>query len=320
MSKQHDPTLALRVAILAGGNSAEAQVSRNSAAQIEQALVDSGHKTQIIELNDQCVQALLTMQPDVVFPALHGPPGEDGTVQGMLEILRLPYVGSDVRGSALAMDKAIAKSVFFRQGLPVSEDYTVRPGDDLSAAAEAIQAQLGDRVALKPLNQGSAIGVQLLPNGGDIAAALQESIEYGSCLVEPYIEGREMTVGVLQLQDERLVHPVIEIHTPVGAWYDYEHRYTAGQSEHVLPASISEDLGHRLQAIAASAHQALGLRDLSRADFIVTREDEISLLEVNALPGMTPVSLYPEGAAAIGYPFKRLVHTLVAQEFQRGLL
>ena len=318
MSKQHDPTLALRVAILAGGSSAEAQVSRNSAAQIEQALVDSGHKTQVIELNDHCVQALLTMQPDVVFPALHGPPGEDGTVQGMLEMLHLPYVGSDVRGSALAMDKAIAKSVFVRQGLPVSEDYIVHPGDDLSAAAEAIQAQLGARVALKPLNQGSAIGVQLLPNGGDIAAALRGSIEYGSCLVEPYIEGREMTVGVLQLQEERLVHPVIEIHTPVGAWYDYEHRYTAGQSEHVLPASISHDLGHRLQAIAASAHQALGLRDLSRADFILTGEDEIYLLEVNALPGMTPVSLYPEGAAAIGYPFKRLVHTLVKQAFQRG--
>ena len=318
MSKQHDPNLALRVAILAGGSSAEAQVSRNSAAQIEQALVDSGHKTQIIELNDHCVQALLTMQPDVVFPALHGPPGEDGTVQGMLEMLHLPYVGSDVRGSALAMDKAIAKNVFVRQGLPVSEDYIVHPGDDLSAAAEAIQAQLGARVALKPLNQGSAIGVQLLPNGGDIAAALRGSIEYGSCLVEPYIEGREMTVGVLQLQDERLVHPVIEIHTPVGAWYDYEHRYTAGQSEHVLPASISQDLGHRLQAIAASAHQALGLRDLSRADFILTGEDEIYLLEVNALPGMTPVSLYPEGAAAIGYPFKRLVHTLVKQAFQRG--
>ncbi len=318
MSKQHDPNLALKVAILTGGSSAEAQVSRNSAAQIEQALVDSGHKTRIIELNDHCVQALLTMQPDAVFPAVHGPPGEDGTVQGMLEMLHLPYVGSDVRGSALAMDKAIAKSVFVRQGLPVSEDYIVHPDDDLSAAAEAIKAQLGARVALKPLNQGSAIGVQLLSNGGNIAAALQGSIEYGGCLVEPYITGREMTVGVLQLQDEWLVHPVIEIHTPVGAWYDYEHRYTVGLSEHVLPASISQDLGHRLQAIAASAHQALGLRDLSRADFIVTGEDEIYLLEVNALPGMTPVSLYPEGAAAIGYPFERLVHTLITQAFQRG--
>ena len=318
MSKQDDPNLALRVAILAGGISAEAQVSRNSAAQIEQALIDSGHKTQVIELDDHCVQALLTTQPDVVFPALHGPPGEDGTVQGMLEMLRLPYVGSDVRGSALAMDKATAKCVFLRQGLPVSQDYIVHPDDDLSAAADAIQTQLGARVALKPLNQGSAIGVQLLPNGGDIAAALRGSIEYGSCLVEPYIEGREMTVGILQLQDERIVHPVIEIHTPVGAWYDYEHRYTAGQSEHELPASIPQELAYRLQTIAASAHQALGLRDLSRADFIVTEENEIYLLEVNALPGMTPVSLYPEGAAAIGYPFERLVQALVTQAFQRG--
>ena len=319
MSKQHDPTLALRVAILAGGSSAEAQVSRNSAAQIEQALVDSGHKTQVIELNDHCVQALLTMQPDVVFPALHGPPGEDGTVQGMLEMLHLPYVGSDVRGSALAMDKAIAKSVFVRQGLPVSEDYIVHPGDDLSVAAEAIQAQLGARVALKPLNQGSAIGVQLLPNGGDIAAALKAAIEYGSCLVEPYIEGREMTVGVLQLGSECLPHPVIEIRTPKDEWYDYEHRYTAGQSEHVIPAPIAAALSDRLQAIAETAHQALGLRDLSRADFIVTDEDEIYLLEVNALPGMTPVSLYPEGAAAIGYSFQQLVNTLVAEAHLRGL-
>jgi D-alanine-D-alanine ligase len=319
MSQQHDPNTSLTIAILAGGSSAEAQVSRNSAAQIEQALAESGHTTHVIELDATCAQALLAVQPDVVFPALHGPPGEDGTVQGMLEMLRLPYVGSDVRGSALAMDKAIAKSVFVRQGLPVSGDYIVHLGDDLSVAAEAIQAQLGARVALKPLNQGSAIGVQLLRNGGDIAAALTAAIEFGSCLVEPYIEGREMTVGVLQLASECLPHPVIEIRTPKDEWYDYEHRYTAGQSEHVIPAPIAAALSDRLQAIAVTAHQALGLRDLSRADFIVTDEDEIYLLEVNALPGMTPVSLYPEGAAAIGYSFQQLVNTLVAEAHLRGI-
>jgi D-alanine-D-alanine ligase len=319
MSQQHDPNTSLTIAILAGGSSAEAQVSRNSAAQIEQALAESGHTTHVIELDATCAQALLAVQPDVVFPALHGPPGEDGTVQGMLEMLRLPYVGSDVRGSALAMDKAIAKSVFVRQGLPVSGDYIVHLGDDLSVAAEAIQAQLGARVALKPLNQGSAIGVQLLRNGGDIAAALTAAIEFGSCLVEPYIEGREMTVGVLQLASECLPHPVIEIRTPKDEWYDYEHRYTAGQSEHVIPAPLAAALSDRLQAIAVTAHQALGLRDLSRADFIVTDEDEIYLLEVNALPGMTPVSLYPEGAAAIGYSFQQLVNTLVAEAHLRGI-
>jgi D-alanine-D-alanine ligase len=319
MSLQHDPNETLTIAILAGGSSAESQVSRNSAAQIEQALAESGHATHVIELDAACAQALLAVKPDVVFPALHGPPGEDGTVQGMLEMLRVPYVGSDVRGSALAMDKAVAKSVFVRQGLPVSGDYIVHPGDDLSAAAEAIQAQLGARVALKPLNQGSAIGVQLLPNGGDIAAALNTAIEYGSCLAEPYIEGREMTVGVLQLGSECLPHPVIEIRTPKDEWYDYEHRYTAGQSEHVMPAPVVAALSERLQAIAVTAHQALGLRDLSRADFIVTDEDEIYLLEVNTLPGMTPVSLYPEGAAAIGYTFQQLMNTLVAEAHLRGI-
>ena len=319
MSQQHDPNEMLTIAILAGGNSAEAQVSRNSAAQIEQALAESGHATQVIELDAKCAQALITMHPDVVFPALHGPPGEDGTVQGLLEMLHLPYVGSDVRGSALAMDKAIAKSVFIRRGLPACEDVIVHPSDDLFDAAETIQAKLGPRVALKPLNQGSAIGVQLLPTGGDIAEALKATIEYGSCLVEPYIEGREMTVGVLQLGSKCFPHPVIKIRTPKDEWYDYEHRYTAGQSEHVMPAPIAAKLSEQLQAIAVSAHQALGLRDLSRADFIVTDKDEIYLLEVNGLPGMTPVSLYPEGAGAMGYSFQQLVNALVAQAHLRGI-
>lgn len=126
-----------------------------------------------------------------------------------------------------------------------------------------------------------------------------------------------MTVGVLQLGDELLVHPVIEILTPEDTWYDYEHRYTEGQSQHVMPAQITRSLTERLQHIALDAHRSLGLRDLSRADFIVTEKSEIYLLEVNALPGMTPVSLYPEGASAIGYPFEQLVDVLVRQAYER---
>ena len=136
-------------------------------------------------------------------------------------MLQLPYVGSNVRGSAAAMDKAVAKSVFQRAGLPVSDDCIVHPNQDLTEAASEIIHTLGACIAIKPLNQGSAIGVQLLPNGGDIAEALATSVVYGSCLVEPFVLGREMTVGVLQLGDELLVHPVIEIHTPENTWYDY---------------------------------------------------------------------------------------------------
>lgn len=307
----------LRVAILAGGPSAEAQVSRNSAAQIETALAQGGHTTKVIELDRSCVEALLSMAPDVVFPALHGPPGEDGTVQGMLEMLGVPYVGSDVHGSAVAMDKAIAKALFKRAGLPVCPDIVVQTGQDLTTVAADIEQRLGNKLAIKPLNQGSAIGVALLPQGGDIAAALASSGSHGPCLVEPFITGREITVGVLELGNECMAHPVIEIRTPENQWYDFEHRYTPGHSEHVMPAPLSQELSAQLQEIALAAHRCLGLRDLSRADFIVTDDHEIYLLEVNALPGMTPTSLYPEGAAAIGYPFQTLVNALVKNACQR---
>lgn len=257
------------------------------------------------------------MAPDVVFPALHGPPGEDGTVQGLLEILGVPYVGSDVHGSAIAMDKAIAKALFQRHGLPVCPDVIVQPDQDLHAAAADIEQRLGQRIAIKPLNQGSAIGVQLLPEGGDIQKALTASLQHGPCLVEPFIGGREMTVGVLQFGTEHTVHPVIEIRTPEKQWYDFEHRYTPGHSEHIMPAQVSRELTNQLQQIALTAHRCLGLRDLSRADFIVTEQGEVYLLEVNTLPGMTPTSLYPEGAAATGYPFEALVNALIQNAFQR---
>jgi len=309
----------LSIAVLMGGPSAEAEVSRNSAAQVAAALHRSGHAAELVELDANCARVLLELAPDVVFPALHGPPGEDGTVQGFLEMLRLPYVGSGVHGSALAMDKSVAKQVFRRKALPVAEDQIVQSGiESLESAAQRIHATLGERIVIKPLNQGSAIGVTPLPNGGDAVSALRGALRYGDCLVEPYVMGKEITVGVLQIDEKLTPHPVIEIVTAAEEWYDYENRYTVGQSEHLIPAPLPEDTRMELQRIALSAHAALGLRDLSRADFIVTDNHEITLLEVNTLPGMTPVSLYPEGAAAIGYDFVQLMDLLVWQAHTRG--
>jgi D-alanine-D-alanine ligase len=312
------PEQTLRVAVLMGGASAEAQVSRNSAQQVAQALIDEGHDCHLVELDESCMASLLEIAPDAVFPALHGPPGEDGTVQGMLEMSRLPYVGSRVRGSAMAMDKAVAKHIFRQADLPVAPDLVVTPEDDRRAASEKILKKLGPAVVIKPLNQGSAIGVTPLPNGGDLSAALEQALVYGSCLVEPFVLGKEITVGVLQVGETLLAHPVIEIITADAQWYDYENRYTPGQSEHLIPAPLPDGIRQQLQDIAVKAHQVLDLRDLSRADFIVTDNGEITLLEVNTLPGMTPVSLYPEGAEAIGYPFQRLVDHLVRQAAERG--
>ena len=312
------PEQTLSVAVLMGGASAEAKVSRNSAQQVAQALVNAGHDCHLVELDEGCMATLLNIAPDVVFPALHGPPGEDGTVQGMLEMLGLPYVGSRVRGSAMAMDKAVAKHIFRQADLPVAPDLVVTPDDDLSVASEKILNGLGPAVVIKPLSQGSAIGVTPLPDGGDLSAALKQALVFGNCLIEPYVLGKEITVGVLQVEQTLLAHPVIEIITAHAQWYDYENRYTPGQSEHLIPAPLPADVGQQLQEIAVKAHQVLDLRDLSRADFIVTDDGAITLLEVNTLPGMTPVSLYPEGAEAIGYPFQKLVDHLVRQAAKRG--
>ncbi len=308
----------LTVAVLMGGASAEAEVSRNSAAQVSTGLQTAGHRAELVELNTDCAARLAALGPDVVFPALHGPPGEDGTVQGFLEIIGLPYVGSGVRGSALAMDKHVAKQIFRHNGLPVAEDLVIHQGEDLEAGAARVLADLGPAVVIKPLNQGSAIGVTPLPNGGDITGALATALTYGNCLVEPFIMGREITVGVLERNGTLEPHPVIEIQTGSDEWYDFNNRYTAGQSRHIMPAPLPDDVGERLQQIALSAHKALDLRDLSRADFIVTETHEITLLEVNTLPGMTPTSLYPEGAAALGLDFAALVDHLARQAHARA--
>ncbi|MDP6374479.1 MAG: D-alanine--D-alanine ligase [Pseudomonadales bacterium] len=314
----------LSVAVLMGGPSAEAGVSRNSAREVVAGLQSAGHAATRVELDHEAALGLLELNPDVVFPALHGPPGEDGTVQGFLELLGFAYVGSGVHGSAVAMDKSIAKMLFRGAGLPVADEVIVGPSERPAQAAHRVSEHLGDRVVIKPLNQGSAIGVTRLANGGDLSAPIAQAQTYGSVLVEPFIMGREITVGVFDPHDPEgrslRAFPVIEICTAADQWYDFENRYKAGASEHLIPAPLDAQVNERLQEIAMRAHSALGLRDLSRADFLVTDSHEIFLLEVNTLPGMTPTSLYPDGAAALGMDFPTLMDRLVLSAVARASL
>lgn len=312
--------MSYKVAVLMGGPSAEAEVSRASAAEVAEALKQRGHDAHLLELDATTAQQLSALDPQVVFPALHGPPGEDGTVQGFLEILGYPYVGSGVHGSAVAMDKALAKAVFREHDLPVAEHIALASNADAAGAAEAVKRRFGDRVVVKPLGQGSAIGVTPLANGGDLQPALEAALSYGGgALIEPYVLGREITVGVLDLEGEPAqALPVIEIRTATDQWYDFHNRYTVGSSEHIIPADLSDTTTAALQDIALNAHQSLGLKDLSRADFIVTDSEEIVLLEVNTLPGMTPTSLFPDGARAIGISFPELMERLVISALKRA--
>jgi D-alanine-D-alanine ligase len=306
-----------KIAVINGGNSAEATVSRSSAKGVIEALRKNYESVTSIELDSKIATSLADCHPDVVFPILHGPPGEDGTLQGFLEILGYSYVGSDVHSSAFAMDKIVAKEVFRGAGLPVARQCIVTRADGIAKAVDRITSELGENVVVKPACQGSAIGVTLIDKASQLHDAVGAAFEFDPrLLVEERIIGKEITVGVIDTDTGTDPFPVIEITTPENSWYDFDHRYTPGLSEHLMPADLPKEQYLALQRIAVAAHQSLGCRDLSRADFVVT-ESDIYLLEVNTLPGMTPTSLYPDGARSYGLEFPELVKYLVERAVKR---
>lgn len=312
----------LRVAVLSGGPSPEAEVSRVSGRCVAEALDATGHQVAQIELSPGIVTDLEAFGPDTVVPMLHGAPGEDGSVQAMLDLLGYSYVGSDQAASNAAMHKTTTKDIAARSGLPVAPDILLQRGDDLEAAGRRILEDLGHSLAIKPDDQGSALGVELLREVSlqALRIHLEEALTLNKrVLVEPFKEGAELTVGVLDLYGEvARAFPVIEIRTPEHTWYDYHHRYTPGESEHLVPAPIPDDVSASLQQATLDLHRLLGCRDFSRTDFIRSDDGEVTLLELNNLPGMTPTSLFPDGARAIGMEFEELVDRLVASAFARG--
>lgn len=309
--------MSLKIAVIGGGDSAEAEISRVSASQIAEALQGS-YNVRYIELEPNLDAALREFNPDVVFPVLHGPIGEDGTIQGFLEILGFPYVGSAVRAAVLGMDKVLAKQQFRLADLPVLDDVVVSHRNREEAVSRILRS-FGERIVCKPRSQGSALGVTLLPDGGNVNEAIDSALQYDdSVLVEPFVSGREITVGVLDLYGSDAVSlPVIEILVATDEWYDFTNRYTPGRSEHVIPAAVNEKTTAELQQIALKAHESLGCRDLSRVDFLLSQDDEIWVLELNTMPGMTPTSLYPDACRSIGMEFDELATRLVQSAFER---
>ncbi len=328
----------LSVAVVQGGPSTEAEVSRASAKGVAHALESVGHRVVRLELDAHLGESLRTGGYEVVFPVAHGAVGEDGSLQGLLEVLDLPYVGSDVLASSVAMHKRISRVLLQQAGLPVAKGIVLRRGESL-ASAERARREVGARLVVKPSSHGSAIGVSRLDASASLnqlARALElvwEMDEYA--IVERFAPGREVTCGVLELDDVAVALPPTEIVCPHDLFYTYEARYAPGRSIHVCPAKLPAELISIVQRQAIAAHAALGCRDLSRVDFIVggvdgelggadgdprnlASEDTVTLLELNTLPGMTATSLYPEEAAAFGLPMPTLCDGLVARAHARG--
>jgi D-alanine-D-alanine ligase len=296
-----------RVAVLLGGISAEREVSLASGRQVIAALRQAGFEVTPIEVGPDlaAVIAALTPAPDAVFNALHGRFGEDGSIQGVLDWLGIPYTHSGVRASALAMDKVAAKAVFAAAGLPVARGRLV----DVAELEAADPLPLP--YVIKPANEGSSVGVEIMRAGGNRRAEIARNWRFGGqALVEEYVPGRELTVGVM---GERAL-TVTEI-APAQGFYDYEAKYADGGSVHAIPARMHPAAFDRAMEVALAAHRALGCRGATRADFryddTAGEPGRLVLLEVNTQPGLTPTSLLPEQAAHLGMDFPALCRWMV---------
>ena len=297
-----------RVAVLHGGISNEREVSLSSGRPVAAALRDAGFAVDLIDVTDDLAALLtaLTPRPDAVFNALHGRFGEDGAIQGVLDWLGIPYTHSGVRASAMAMNKETAKAIFTAAGLPVAKGAVV-PVEDL-AASDPIPLPY----VIKPVSEGSSVGVSIIRQGDNRRAEVVRTWRYGpAAMVEEFIPGRELTVGVMG--DRALA--VTDIVADAGEFYDFESKYSDGGSHHIVPAVVHPDVYAQAMDVALRAHKAIGCRGASRCDF---RYDDtqgepgrLVLLEINTQPGLTPTSLLPEQAAHLGISFPRLCAWMV---------
>ncbi|AMV73108.1 D-alanine--D-alanine ligase [Desulfuromonas carbonis] len=296
---QRDELKKKTIGVLLGGLSAEREISLRTGRAVHAALVAAGYRAVAIDAGRDLPQQLAEAGVEVAFIALHGRFGEDGTVQGLLELIGIPYTGSGVQASAVAMDKVTTKKLLLHHELPTPAFEVFHRGEDVAALAERCRHY--PRV-VKPAREGSTIGVHIVHDAAELKAGVAEALEHDDLLlIEDYIPGAEVTVSVLG----EAVLPVIQI-VPKGGFYDYQAKYTAGQTEYLLPAPLEPALYARLQQVALQACRVLGCRGAARVDFMV-REREFYCLEVNTIPGMTETSLLPKAARQAGIDFPELV-------------
>jgi len=292
------------VAVLMGGHSAESEISLLTGAGVIQALTSLGYSATRVDHDEGFVDALRRLQPAAVFNALHGGDGEDGTVQAILDWLGIPYQGTGVRASAVAMDKWLTKALLLAEELPAARAVHMKASE---ARPFAVAEEFGLPCVVKPRAEGSAVGVSIVRDTSEWTSALLEaSIGSGDILIEEYIEGREFTVAILG--DEAL--PVVEI-TPHDQFYSYKAKYTPGGSTHTVPAKVEPKVAQRMQHDALKLHRALGCRDYSRVDVMLAGSGRMAILECNTLPGLTPLSLFPDAAKAAGISYEALVERLL---------
>jgi D-alanine-D-alanine ligase len=302
------------VAVLMGGRSAERAVSLNTGSQVAAALEERGFRVVRVDTGEKdFISQVQGAAADVAFICLHGRFGEDGTMQGLLELLDLPYVGSGVLASALAINKVMSKHFYANAGIPTPDYVVLHRGEPYQTGA--IVSALGPKTVVKPANEGSSVGMTIVHDPSELTEAIEKAFDFDPLvLVERFEAGVEVTIAVLGNHAPEAL-PTIEV-VAEHEFYDYDSKYVPGMSQHIIPARVAEPQRAECERLAVEAHVALGCAGMSRSDTIVTPDGRVFLLETNTIPGMTATSLLPDAAGAAGIPFPELCERLVGLAFE----
>ncbi len=294
-----------KIAVLCGGMSSEAEVSRRSGKNCYEALLRLGYKnTKLVEVTENIAKDLQGF--DIAYNALHGKYGEDGCIQGLLELMKIPYTGCGVMSSAVCMNKEYTKKVLSSAGLPLIKSVLVTKGDNLYEKVKPLKYPM----MVKPVSEGSSLGMAKVSNSDELVKAVFEASKYKQdIMIEEYLEGVSTTVGILEKDNELVATEILEFRTHTE-WYDYEAKYTKGMTDFIIPAELSEEMTQRIKDISIQAFKVCGCSGVSRVDFLIT-EDTPYILEVNTSPGMTDTSDLPAQAAAMGISYDELVEIIL---------
>lgn len=296
-----------KIAVICGGPSSEREISLRSGKNIFEALKKLGYKNvELIDIDKNISKVLIDKKIEVVYNAMHGRYGEDGCIQGLLEILEIPYTGCGVTASSVCMNKDYTKNVLRNFDIPLIKSVLIKKNEDYSKKIKELKYPM----MLKPVSEGSSLGMFKVSDEKEMEECFKKSLKYNQdVLVEEYLDGKSLTVGVLEDGDELFATEIIEFNTKTE-WYDYEAKYTAGMTEFIIPAKLSDDMTQKVKDIAVKAFKACGCRGVSRVDFLVS-DNVPYVLEINTSPGMTDLSDLPAQSKAMGISYENLVQIIL---------
>lgn len=296
-----------KIAVLCGGPSSEAEVSRRSGKNVFKALQNLGYKNaELIEVDENIAKTLRDKQIEVVYNAMHGKYGEDGCIQGLLELMQIPYTGCGVMASSVCMNKEHTKNMLKNAQIPLIKSVLVKKGEDYKEKIKGLKYPF----MLKPVSEGSSIGMYKVNTPEEMSECFEKSAQCGQdIMIEEYLTGKSTTVGVLEDSDGLFATEILEFRTKTE-WYDYEAKYTAGMTEFILPAQLSDEMTKKVKEIAVEAFKACECRGVSRVDFLIV-EDVPYVLEINTSPGMTDLSDLPAQSKAMGIDYDNLVQIIL---------